>query len=286
MKSIMRQIERFCLKHPRFGIPNLMLYIVIGNAAVWLFGMMDTTGALRQLLNFSASAIFTQGQVWRLFSFVLVPPNIGFFVLITLYFYYFIGSTLEQQWGPGKFTIYYLAGMFFTILCGTLIWRVTGLDIPLTAIYINLSLFFSFATLFPETVVMLFFILPIKIKWLAIVNAVFFLAAIVVPLFGPFPVLSLLPIAAVLNYFVFCGGWLFDIVNPKRIKQKSNVVNYKRAAKKYNQQQAKKPYSRKCEVCGRTDADYPHLEFRFCSRCEGYHCFCIDHINNHVHFKK
>lgn len=282
MKSIMRHIDRFCLTHPRFGIRNLMLYIVIGNAVVWLFSIMDTTKLLGPLLAFSAEKIFTQGQVWRLFTFVLVPETSGLWLLIALYFYYWIGSSLERQWGAGKFTIYYLSGMLFNILFGTLMWLVLGEDVLVTASFINLSMFFSFATLFPDTLVLLFFIIPVKVKWLAYLDAAIFAWAVIS---NPFPV-NLLPIVAVLNYLIFCGSWLFDLLRPARIRQKQQTINFKNAAKKYRQEQANKPYNRKCEVCGRTDRDYPNLEFRFCSKCAGYHCFCIDHINSHVHFKE
>jgi len=282
MKSIMRRIDRFCLTHPRFGIPNLMLYIVIGNVVVWLFGIMDTTGQLGPLLAFSAQKIFTQGQVWRLITFVLVPEQRGLWLLIALYFYYWIGSTLERQWGAGKFTIYYLSGMLFNILFGTLMWLILGKDILVTASYINLSMFFSFATLFPETMVLLFFIIPVKIKWLAYLDAAIFAWAVIA---NPFPA-NLLPIVAILNYLIFCGGWLFDMLRPAKIKQKQKTINFKNAAKQYQREQANKPYTRKCEVCGRTDRDNPNLEFRFCSKCAGYHCFCVDHINSHVHFKE
>ncbi|NLT62950.1 MAG: rhomboid family intramembrane serine protease [Clostridiales bacterium] len=282
MKSIMRRIDRFCLTHPRFGIPNLMLYIVIGNAVVWLFGAMDTTKLLEAMLRFSAEAVFTKGQIWRLITFVLVPEQSGIFVLIMLYFYYFIGNTLERQWGSGKFTIYYLSGILFNVLYGTLMWLITGKDVLLTASYINLSMFFSFATLYPETMVLLFFIIPVKIKWLAYINAAFFLWEIIA---SPFPV-NLLPIVAILNYLMFCGGWLFDMIRPSRLHKKKKTIDFKKAAKQYNRAQAKVPYTRKCEVCGRTDRDYPNLEFRFCSKCGGYHCFCIDHINSHIHFKE
>lgn len=281
MKSLMRRIDRFCITHPRFGIRNLMLYIVIGNAVVWLFGAMDTNNLLRAALTFSAEGIITKLQVWRLVTFVLVPEQSGFFLLIALYFYYFIGSTLERQWGAGKFTIYYFGGMVLNIIYGILMWLVTGADFSISTTYINLSMFFAFATLFPDTVVLLFFIIPVKIKWLAAVDAVFFLIAIIT---NPFPI-NLLPIVAILNYLIFCGGWLFDYIRPARAKQKQNTINFKKAAKKYNKEQAKRPYTRKCEVCGKTDTQYPDLEFRFCSKCSGYHCFCMDHINSHIHFK-
>lgn len=287
MKSIMRRIDRFCILHPRFGISNLMKYIVIGNAAVWLLSVMGRTGVLMSALQFDAAEIFNHGQVWRLVTFIFVPsiaPTMSgiLWLALMLYFYYFIGNTLEREWGSGKFTIYYLCGMLFNIIYGAIIWFSAGANTGLDASYINLSMFFAFATLFPDNVVLLFFILPVKVKWLAYIDAAFFALMIIIT---PFPA-NLLPLVAVLNYFVFCGGWLFDLFRPARIKQRQKTVDFKQAAKKYRKEQANKPYNRKCEVCGKTDRDYPNLEFRFCSKCNGYHCFCIDHINSHVHFKE
>lgn len=280
MKKLMRSIDRFCARHPRFGIQNLMIFIIVGNVLVWLFSMMDTTGTLMGYLYFSPYHIL-RGQVWRLVTFALIPESTSILSFaLSLYFYYFIGSTLERQWGQAKFTLYYISGMLFTIVYGFVIYFITGINCGATATYINLSMFFSFATLFPETRVLLFFFIPIKIKWLAYVDAAFFVLAVIM---NSFP-LNILPVVAVLNYLLFCGGWLFDFVRPSRIKQHRRTVNFKREAQRANREQARRPYNRKCEVCGRTDADYPDLEFRYCSRCAGYHCYCIDHINNHRHF--
>ncbi len=279
MKKLMRSIDRFCYKHPRFGIPNLMLFIVIGNAIVWLFSAMDTTGTLISLLALNPAAIL-RGQVWRIVTFVLVPENSGIMLLISLYFYYFIGSSLERQWGPGRFTIYYLMGMLLTVIYSFIIYFTMGVGYYMTASYINLSMFFAFATLFPDARVLLFFFIPIKIKWLALLDAAVFLIAVVR---NPFPI-NLLPIVAVLNYLLFCGGTLWDYIRPYLRRRSRNTVNFKREARRIHREQAGKPYTRKCAVCGRTDVTNPELEFRYCSRCAGYHCFCQDHINNHVHF--
>ena len=88
------------------------------------------------------------------------------------------------------------------------------------------------------------------------------------------------------NYtqYRYCGDWLFDFFRPSHVRQRQKTVNFKREARRIQREQANKPYHYKCAVCGRTDTDYPELEFRYCSRCVGYHCFCQDHINNHVHF--
>ena len=281
MNKISKKIELFCYKHPNFGISNLMLYVVIGNLIVWLFSMMDTTNLLISLLQFSPQMIL-KGQIWRLITFAIIPSGTGILALIMFYFYYFIGSTLEKYWGKTKFTLYFLSGIIFTIIYGFIIYFITGNDIRVSASYIYLSMFFSFATLFPDTQVLFFFIIPMKIKWLAYIDAAFFVYEIFVM---PFPY-NLLPIVAVLNYLLFCGDWLFQMLGRTSRSSQPKVINYKKAAREVNKRQNHASYNRKCEACGRTDVEYPDLEFRYCSRCEGYHCFCQDHINDHIHFSK
>ena len=288
MKALNAKIDRFCLTHPRFGIPRLMLYIVIGNILVYVFGLMDTTGTLYSLLYFDP-ALFCRGQVWRLLTFALVPTTNGILWLaISLYFYYFIGSALENAWGPGKFTIYYFSGMLLTALYSLIVYFIAGKRILVSASYLNLSLFFAFATLWPEQRVLLFFVIPVKMKWLAWIDAAFFLLQIVSGVIAGQVWAALVPVVAMLTYLVFCGEWLFDLIRPNRVqqkvKQKARTIQFKEAAAKIQRQQQAQGFTRKCAVCGRTDADNPGLEFRFCSRCAGYHCFCEDHINNHIHF--
>jgi len=281
MKWFTRKLDMFCYKHPRFGINNLMLYVVIGNAIVWLFSMMDTSGMLYNMLCFSPYHIL-RGQVWRLLSFALIPNSSGLLTLIFLYFYYFIGHTLEDQWGTPRFNLYFFSGILLTVIYGFVLFFVTGISYPVNAEYIYLSMFFSFAAMFPDMRVLLFFFIPIKMKWLAIVDAVLFAVGVVQT---PFP-LNLLPVVAVLNFLLFCGDALFGYFRRSNVRQKKSAVNFKREVHRIQYEQKTKPYNRRCEVCGRTDTDYPDLEFRYCSRCQGYHCFCIDHINAHQHFSE
>ncbi len=286
MKSLMKKVDQFCYKHPRFGIPNLMLYVVVGNAIVWLFTMFTSFSgsgvSILEYLYFSPYHIL-RGEIWRLVTFIIIPGSTSILALIFFYFYYMIGRTVEAQWGPGKFTIYFFSGVLLTVIYGFLVYFIFRINLAVSAQFIYLSLFFTFATLYPDMQVLLFFIIPIKIKWLAIVDAVFFLYSIVT---GSFPG-NLLPIVAVLNYLIFCGGWLYDAV--RRLfggtkKQRQNTVNFQNEVRRIRYEQKQRSYTRRCEVCGRTDTDYPDLEFRYCSRCQGYHCFCMDHINNHRHF--
>ena len=274
VKDPLRLIDRFCYKHPNFGIPNLMRYLTIANVAFWILGAANST--LLSYLSFDA-ALILQGQVWRLLTFMLYPPSAGMLAFLVFYFYYWMGSTLERYWGTPQFNIYVLIGWALTVVYGFLVYFLGGYRIRINAQYLYLSMFFSYAALFPDQQVLLFFVIPIKMKYLALIDAVYFVIAVVS---GPFPA-NLVPVVAVLNFFLFFYGTLTRLI-PR--KQSSSAINFRKAAKKIRQEESSRLYHHKCAVCGRTDTEYPGLEFRYCSRCAGYHCFCADHINNHIHF--
>jgi hypothetical protein len=285
LKALIRAIDKFCLTHRRFGIPRLMLYVVFGSAAIYLISKMDTTYTFLGLIEFDAGLIL-KGQVWRIISWVFFP-NQGNILLMALmlYFYYFIGTTLEREWGTPKFTIYYIIGIVLNIVYGFIVWAITGRTPGLSSSYINLSMFFTFATLFPDMRVMLFFFIPVKIKWLALVDAVFFVYNIIFFSIAGLYFEALIPVVAVLNFFIFCADDLLSYLRPIRARNTRQAINFRKAAKQKRHEEASKPYRHKCAVCGKTDAEYPNLEFRYCSRCNGYHCFCAEHINSHVHFQ-
>ena len=160
MKAVSRWLDRFCYDHPNFGIPNLMKYIVIGNVMVYFLDLFSR-GYASWMLSFSKPLIL-QGQLWRVLSFIFVPTSGGFvlwFVMTTL-FYYYIGNALERQWGTTRFTVFYGLGVLLNIIMGFVMGGTS-------MYYINMSMFFAFATLYPEMQVLLMGILPIKVKWLA-----------------------------------------------------------------------------------------------------------------------
>jgi len=239
------------------------------------------------MLGFSPDAIIYHGQVWRLITWVFIPANSGLiFTVIAFYFYYFIGNTLEQEWGTPKFTIYYLFGVALNIIFGFVMRYGFGvIDAILSPIYLNLSMFFAFAALFPDNVVRLFFIIPIKIKWLALANAAFFAYSIIMEIITGSVLLALLPLVAILNFIIICGGDVLSSLRPFMARNSPRTIKFRTAARKSKRDINDALYRHKCAVCGKTDTDDPNLEFRYCSRCDGYHCFCIEHINNHVHFQ-
>ena len=284
----MKAIDRFCYKHPKLGIPNLMKYIVLANAAVFVLDLF-TNNFFTYLLMFHYESIM-HGQIWRLVTFILVPSiggagSVGvglmsniFFFAMTSFFYYSIGTVLERHMGTTKFTVFYALGVILNMIFGLVTH--TGVNMY----YINMSMFFSFAVLYPDTRVLLYGIIPLKVKWLAWLDAALFAYDAFTYLRYGYVLMALMPVVAILNFFLFFGGELFGAAKYKKEvfthKTSKNTVNFQKAQKDIKQ---RKGYLHKCTVCGVTDADDPNMEFRYCSKCNGYYCYCMNHINNHSH---
>lgn len=293
MKKLSDAVDRFCYAHPRFGIPNLMRYIVFGNAAVYLLSAFSLTGFNAvSFLGFNWSQVL-HGEVWRLVTFIFVSGYTSLrdviWLVLFLYFYYWIGNILEREWGTAKFTLYYLSGVVLTLLVAIITSVVSGRSLYVYGTdYVNLSMFFAFASLFPNAQVLLFFFIPVKIKWLAWANAAFFGLSIVRSLVSGSILGALLPLVAMLNFFVFFWSNLSGAIGYQRQRvrhQNSHqTIQFKSAVRREEQKSKEQGYRHKCCVCGRTDTEYPDLQFRYCSKCAGYHCYCEDHIFNHVHF--
>ena len=286
MSELRRRIERFCFKNRDKGIPNLMLYISLGAGLVYLFTMATQNSVLYYYLMFDRELIL-QGQVWRLISYPLTY-NAGNLLLtaVSLLCYYSLGRAMENIWGTFRFNLFYLSGiLMMDIYC-----MIFGgyADVY----YLNLSLFLSYATMFPNAQFLLFFIIPVKAWIFALLDLVLVLIGLLTDSF-PYNLFSVISIA---NYFLFFGKDVLNVIpmswraNASRLfkkrpkQQKAKVVPFPNAGSyEATTASVKAPYTHRCTVCGRTDVSNPELEFRYCSRCQGYHCYCIDHINNHTH---
>ena len=266
MKKLNDAVDRFAYHHPNFGIPNLMKFIVAGNVIVFL---------LLRLSNYSLYGYlgFNWGQVlhlqlWRLVSFIFVPDvsNI-FYLIINLYFYYFIGNLLEREWGTPKFNLYYLSGVVLTILVGIIGYYAFNVNYTIFGTYyVSMSMFLAFAALYPDAQVLLFFIIPIKMKWLAILDAVLFAVDILGALLRLDFVSALIPVIALLNFLVFFWTDLSEAFGSRRRmarhQNSHQTIQFKSAVKQQQKKESQQGYRHKCCVCGRTDTDYPDLEFR------------------------
>ncbi len=283
MKSLNRIIDRFCARHNRFGIPNLMLIVIFGNALVFLLSKMDTTGELYGILTLIPYYV-VRGQVWRLITFIFVPESGNIISLaLFMYFYYFISKAILQSWGSGKFTIYYFSGVFLTIVLSFILYAFKVNVAVSGATYVNLSLFFAFASLYPDHRLLLLFIIPLKVKWMAYANAAYFIYVIIINAAHRSP-FAFFPLVGFAVFLLFCADSLISSVSFLRYRASANVINFRRASKNAKRNSENRSYIYKCAVCGRTDTENPDLEFRYCSRCKGYHCFCKDHRDSHIHF--
>lgn len=284
MRGISRLLSRFCYNHPNFAIPRLMKYIVFGNVIVWILDLISR-GLASAWLSFVPGYIF-QGQVWRMATFVFVPANSDpLYFALAMLMYYYLGSQLEQILGSTRFTLFYLLGTALTVLCGLALWFSPLRFWPVVDMgYINLSLFLAFATLYPDMQFRIYFILPIRGKWLALVYVVLIGLDIARFVAADLYLMALTPIVSLLNWLLFFGENIFGGAKTVHVRVQRKVTQKPvdlRTAQK--QVQTQKGYLHKCVVCGVTDADDRTMEFRYCSKCEGYHCYCANHINNHTH---
>ena len=296
MRSLRKQFERFCFKHRDKGIPNLMLYLCLGTAVVYLFSLATNNYLLYAYLGFDRELIL-QGQIWRLFTYPLLTYRSDILMqLLYLLCYFSLGRAIENTWGALRFNLFYLSGVvLMDIYC--MIFGGTA-----DVYYLNLSLFLSYATMYPQSHFLLFFIIPVKAWIFAIVDLVLVISGLFT---YPFPE-NLFSIISLANYFLFFGKDVLNLIpiswraNARRLFRRNSVKTDSGdrgnsqprpkvvpfpAAGSYQASTAtvKAPYTHKCTVCGRTDVSDPDLEFRYCSRCNGYHCYCQDHISNHTH---
>ncbi|MCL2033242.1 MAG: rhomboid family intramembrane serine protease [Oscillospiraceae bacterium] len=208
-------LTRLEYKFRRFGIDNLMIYITGTMLFVYLAENLMRLPVSR-LISLNIPAVMT-GEVWRLVTFIFVPPqNSPLWVLVTLYFYYIIGTSLERTWGSVKFTLFYVIGVIGAIIAAI----ISGVG---TNTYLNLSLFFAFAILFPEHQILLFFVLPVKVKWLGYMYALFLGFALLV---GSWTERAAV-VMSLLAIIVFFGDIIINkIKNYKRYgKQRRNFRN-------------------------------------------------------------
>ena len=207
----MKFLDRLDYKYGRRALRNLMLYVVIGMAIVFvsdyiLYPQIGVT--LSELFTFDRARIFS-GQVWRILSFIFLPPNTSLiFIVFALYFYWMIGSSLENAWGAFRFDVYYLTGMLGTIIGGLLVGSATN-------VYLNLSLFFAFAMLFPNHEVRLFFFIPIRVKWLALLDAVLFVIGFILSDWGA----RVSMLVSVAHFILFFWGDFLDMFRRFRRKR-------------------------------------------------------------------
>lgn len=282
------KMSKFEKKFGKYAIPNLTA-ILIGCYIVGYMIELLLPG-LVPYLTLEPYRIL-HGQVWRIITWLLIPPaSLDFFTIIMLFFYYSIGTTLEKTWGTYRYNVYIFSGILFTVLasflcCGyfavaygasgeTLAQILLLRSMEFSTYYINLSIFLAFAMTYPDMQVLLMFVIPVKMKWMAILD----LVLLVYTLIAGDVVTKFAVAAALINVGVFYLSTrsLFHM-SPKQIKRRAE---FRTEVKKNT-----KITRHKCAICGRTEEDAPDLEFRFCSKCNGNYEYCQNHLFTHEHVK-
>lgn len=292
-------------KFGKYAIRNLSFVLVMCYAAGYLLELFDRSGLLISYLTLNPYAIL-HGQIWRLVTWVLIPPSSGglFFTLLMLYFYCSIGMSLERTWGTYRYNVYLFQGMLFTIAGSFLLMgycylfhpqiqmmdmrgmlHVLTVDSPneyfraiaglFSTYYINMSIFLAYAATFPDAQVLLMFIIPIRVKWLGAIYAVMLLFQFLgTNVYGKFAIG-----ASLLNFVVFfLTSRNMMHLNPKQIHRRQE---FKRDIRRSMSGITK----HKCAICGRTEVDSPEMQFRFCSKCDGNYEYCEEHLYTHTHVK-
>ncbi len=284
-------MSNFEKKFGKYAIRNLSLALVLCYVVGYVIGMIN--GRFLSYLTLNPYEIL-HGQIWRLFTWIIVPPSsLNLFTIIMLMFYYNIGNSLERTWGTYRYNVYILSGMCFMIL-GSFIWLAIeyflmgGAKLPenlardffaarsvlFSTYYINMSIFLAFAATFPDMQVLLMFVIPVKVKWMGILYGVlllydFFMGGLVIRIaIG----------SSLLNFVIFFLTSRNHIhMSPRQIKRR---VEFRQNIKRNT-----RVTKHKCTICGQTEDDNPELEFRFCSKCNGNYEYCQQHLFTHTHVK-
>lgn len=277
MKNWLDKMER---RFGRYAIRNLTMYLLAGYAIGYLLSF-----TMPQLLTYFTlePALILKGQVWRLLSWVIIPPNDNIiFVIFMMLLYYSLGNTLESYWGAFRYNVYIFSGILFTVIgafiVNGLIGGITGFGSLYSTYYINMSIFLACASIMPDYQLLLYGIIPIKMKWLAILDVV--LLAVDAVQGGL--IIRIVIIASLLNFiiFFFCNRNLRGH-SPKQAARRKKFQ--KQISRPQNQYAGGAKH--RCAVCGRTELDDLTLEFRYCSKCNGNYEYCQDHLFTHEHVK-
>ena len=287
-------MSKFERKFGKYAVRNLSLVLIVCYVIGYVIQM--SAPGIVGLLTLNPHAIL-RGQIWRLVTWVLIPPDsLDIFTIIMLFFYYSVGSSLERVWGTYRYNVYLFSGMLYTILGSFLAYGiyaamaaagggsvnaavVQSASTLFSTYYINMSIFLAYAATFPEAQVLLMFVIPVKMKWMGIAYGVLLLVQLIggigLPVFNVFYRIAL--IASLLNFVIFWLTSRHRIMSPKQMKRRQEFRSEVRRTTRI--------VKHKCAICGRSDEDDPTLEFRFCSKCNGNYEYCQHHLFTHEHVK-
>lgn len=309
--NILSKLER---KFGKYAIKRLTVYIIMTYIAGYALYLMSSAGGGFNVFGYLTldPAYIVRGQIWRLISWWLIPPSsFGIFTVIMLILYYQLGSLLERTWGDFLYNVYIFTGLIMTVIGAFVLYAIYGDAVHVFAgqfstYYVSLSIFLGFAMTFPEEQLLFMFIIPIKIKYLALVDIVYLIYEVYqywqFGLGVPHLIMVISSLAGTILFFILTRNHSRLTKAQKRVRN-----NYRRQMSGYGRQNTNGGQTaggtaskvdrttfgaggrgiavHRCAVCGRTELDSPDLEFRFCSKCNGNYEYCQDHLYSHKHIE-
>lgn len=283
--DFMTKLER---KYGKFAISNLTVILIVCFILGYFIQIFQPSAI--GMINLNPEKVM-QGQIWRLLTWILMPPrSLSVLIIITLMFYFHIGRTLENVWGDFRYTIYILSGIIFTdigVVGSYLVMKLCGLDdfaslfalySDTSTYYLCMSMYLAYAFMFPDRQVLLYFIIPIKIKWIGYLYIAYIVYDVLLfGYIGYYPGMVTI-IMSVFNYILFY--FLMKGKNRVSATHRKRKKTYKREVR-----ETQILTRHKCAICGQTEEDNPNLEFRYCSRCNGNYEYCQNHLFTHEHKK-
>lgn len=277
----MKWIDRLDAKFGRFAVPNLTLFLIVGQVLAFLVNsspMADGAAPLLDGIRLEPDKVLA-GEWWRLITFLFDPPITNpLFAFFFWYLFYMFGTTLEVNWGTFRYNIYLLLGYLASVVM--IFVAALAFGVPSEVAnngFLYGSVFLAFARLYPEFTLYIFFVLPVKIRWLAIFQWIVYGMTLVT---SPSWLSRAMVIAAVFNYLVFFGR---DII--QNMRHSHRRMQFQSRALQGGKKAGRK-MAHVCHVCGLSSADSAKTAFRYCSDCGGDYCYCPDHIANHEHVQQ
>lgn len=262
----MKLLDKLEKKLGRFALPNATVYLIAGQT---VFYVLFLTGKLDRSQTWLSADLLLAGEWWRIVTFLFDPPlSNPFFAFFAWYLFYLMGSALEEQWGAFRYNVFLLIGCLMTVAVSFLVPAY-----PMSNAYLGGSVFLAFAFLYPDFVLQIFFVLPVRIRWLALITWLYYGYLV---LFGGWHS-RLLVLASVCNFLLFFGRDIAWLV-------KSGRRQMARQARQVSRREDE-PFHR-CTVCGITDKSHPRMDFRYCPQCAGQRGYCQEHIFSHEHVKE
>jgi len=275
----MSWIDRLDAKFGRFAVPNVTVLLIAGQVLAFVANSLPgmETAAVLASIDLKPDKVL-QGEWWRLITFVFDPPiTNALFAFFFWYLFYLMGTTLEANWGAFRYNVYLLLGYVASLVMAFAAWFAGGVPGQVASNgYLYGTVFLAFARLYPDFIINIFFIVPVKIRWLAMLTWIMYAITL---LFSQSWLERAMVVAAVFNFLVFFGrDVLHDMQHRHRRMQFQSRSLQGRETKGRKMAHA-------CHVCGLSSADSPKTPFRYCSECGGDYCYCPEHLANHEHVK-